>query len=351
MYNVNNLKLKSDDGISLNKINLEKFFEVYKHEDLGVVVTDSKFNIIEINDWAKKLLFDNSEINLNKAVSFMDLFSQNAQKKLKKKIKLHSSGDYSNMELLRLNTFPLDTENLEVYFKILDNAQQAKYQFVVMRDRNHYFKKESENREEYYKSILNIVEEERVHLGNELHENLAQDLYAIRIILQSFILKHGYSENILPAKKILTNSIHNLTRFSNGLIPYILKENAFTYSVNEVVKKNKEIVFDFTCIVDPNLNNQSSHVLFTLYNLIRLFYHDCKKIGKKDGVILELSSHSNMIRLSISEKTSFHDDSFEQLYSMSSLENLKSIITLYNGNFQFIRNKVRNRFIITLYVQ
>lgn len=340
------------DKDSFFQLDTEKFLKVYKHEDFGIVITDTKFNIIKMNPEAQFILLENSENTLENTSNFLQLFSHSSQKKIKKKVKSHKSEEYSDKELLRFNTYPMDTVCLEVYFQnIFTDSEVSHYRFVVMEDRNFYFKQESEKREEYYKSILNLVEEERVHLGNELHDNLAQDLYAIRILLQSFILKNGFVDEIMPAKKILSNAISNLTRYSNDSIPYLLKESAFTHSVSEVVKKHKENGFDFSCEVDPALNNQSTHVLFTLYNLLRLFYYDCKKIDKKSGIHFELSSHSNVIRFVISEKRSEHDDSFETLYSMTSLENIKSILTLYNGTFEFVKNKVNNRFLITLYVQ
>jgi signal transduction histidine kinase len=112
-------------------------------------------------------------------------------------------------------------------------------------------------REQFYKVLIKEYEKRNLKYGQVLRENIAQDLYAIRLNLQRYSIEEGNSAGLEETRNMVTETISKVQYLSNVLLNVVLRDFGLKRALedhflninsnNEVIVDNKINSLDFSC--------------------------------------------------------------------------------------------------------
>jgi PAS domain S-box-containing protein len=158
------------------------------------------------------------------------------------------------------------------------------------------------------KEMLNISENERKRIGQELHDGLGQLLTGIAYITE--VLKDKLSEKGYPeisyVEKISTlidDAIEQTRSLAHGLYPMISEPSGIIAAL-ENMSLRVERVFGITCQVKRRgrVRVVDSAVATNLFSIAKEAVNNAIKHGNARNILMELTSNKSMITLTI------HDD-------------------------------------------
>lgn len=91
------------------------------------------------------------------------------------------------------------------------------------------------SREKLLKSIIKDYEDQNIVVGKNLHEYIAQDLYAIRLSLQRYSIENGHSLPVDQVLEILDGTIGKVKQVANDLLPVVLRDFGFQHAVSDLL--------------------------------------------------------------------------------------------------------------------
>lgn len=157
------------------------------------------------------------------------------------------------------------------------------------------------------KEILNISEEERRNLGQDLHDGLGQMLTGISLISQNLARK--LKSNGIPGADEV-EEISNLIKeadgyakaLAHGLVHVDFKEEGLQVALNELSNQaekffNVNCNFKDNCDFTVNNNLQAMH----LYRIAQEAISNAVKHGKANNICIDLTADDEMIKLSIKD--------------------------------------------------
>jgi PAS domain S-box-containing protein len=214
------------------------------------------------------------------------------------------------------------TEKKKVYEEIIESKKQL---------------------EELYKRLNNVIENERMEISREIHDELGQTLTALKIDLNWTMEK--IPVDVLIHKKIksmidlVSSTVKKVQKISSDLRPGMLDDLGLTASL-EWYSKECEKRSNFTCKLEldeiPNLNSKIKLVLFRIFqegmtNIIR--HSNAKKVKVKlhsssSGIIMKISDDG----IGISKKKTNMKDSL-------GLIGMKERLREFNGTLEIISSK------------
>ncbi|MEN5055558.1 hypothetical protein [Sphingobacterium kitahiroshimense] len=112
-------------------------------------------------------------------------------------------------------------------------------------------------REQFYKIVIKEYEKRNLKYGQVLRENIAQDLYAIRLNLQRYSIEEGNSPGLEEMRSMVTETISKVQYLSNVLLNVVLRDFGLKRALedhflsvnsnNEVLVEKEVNSLDFSC--------------------------------------------------------------------------------------------------------
>lgn len=181
-----------------------------------------------------------------------------------------------------------------------------------------------------YRSIINSQETDMLNLGNVLHENVAQELYAIRVSLQRFILTNGRTEEIDAIKKMLNATISEVQLIANHLLPTVLRDFGFAKAIDDLISQQKNKKIKFNNSTDRMVENLSIHYQFHLYRIIQEFLYDAAHHPEISIINIKIKITNTLVTVEISDNRELHDTS-KYWERIDQFKSIKNSILYYDG--------------------
>jgi len=134
------------------------------------------------------------------------------------------------------------------------------------------------SQEEFYKSIIRSQQEDFGRIGRYFRDELAQEVYGMRISLQNFTNRHGDFEELRCLRDSLTSLVIELRNKATLLYNPILNDLGIFHAIDEVVASYKQkLGFTIDIILDPNLKELQPHIQVRLFKLLTVLFEYLKE--------------------------------------------------------------------------
>lgn len=159
-----------------------------------------------------------------------------------------------------------------------------------------------------YREIIRISNREQMRIGQDLHDDLGQQLTGIAFM--SRVLREKLRTQSIEEANDVLSQIHDLlnrsidtTRnLSRGLYPVSIEKEGLGFALQELAE-NTEKIFGVSCSVhvDPELEIGSSERSIQLFRIAQEAITNAIKHGKAKNIAIAMTQNDRSITLSISD--------------------------------------------------
>lgn len=198
-----------------------------------------------------------------------------------------------------------------------------------------------------YRAIINSKEIDMLHLGNKLHENVAQELYAIRLLLQRFILINGKIEEIDTIKKMLNGIISEVQQIANHLLPTVLRDLGFTRAVDDLIVQSKSKSIKFNISIDAKIEGLSICFQNNVYQIIKEFLINIAYYQEISEINLKVKLYDSLVVIETRDNR-LKGNSIDLQINNELVKIIKNSILYYDGLVDIQNHRNGMKLIITL---
>lgn len=186
-------------------------------------------------------------------------------------------------------------------------------------------------------SVFEAEENERQRLATELHDNIGQQLSAIKLTLEHLKGNIVSEEKLQKATDLVDTISSDIRNLAHNMLPKSLKEVGLIESLNDLVHKSfsgTKIEYEFETF---NLEKaRISYILsLTLYRICQELINNVIKHSQAERVNVQLAKNKDMLILFVEDNGS----GITQSNTGIGLSNIISRIEIYNGEFSIRDNK------------
>ncbi len=213
------------------------------------------------------------------------------------------------------------------------------YQRRIIRQDLAFKEAEAKHQRELYQGTLEAIETERKRLARDLHDEVGASLSALRLLvgqIQQDTSKNDVIGSIGSKSKLLIdNTIENVRRISNDLLPQGLEEFGLGYSVEGLCEKTMELSDIIIYLKADNLTTIDTKKSLVVYRLIQELLNNAVKHSEAESVSITLKTDNNLLEIE------YKDDGkgfvFEEAYQKRSLglKNIETRTKMLNGTTKF----------------
>lgn len=322
----------------------------FKDGPFGLLILDPYFQITKVNKkFLQSLNFSASRILGRSFYSILEEEDALSLKSVLSNSSILGSPLFMNLSFINKEKRHLITQS---YIKRFVNAKgEENYCILIFEKEFSPNSSQLQMRYERYQTIIEIQEEERRSISSALHDSVAQLLYGIRLSLQHFIIEHGFQKDIMPAKKLLNEAIHQVRNFSMDLFPSVLDEFGLGAAVRSMADRFSFPGFKVTAAVQEECEQLTRSVKLAIYRIVQELLNNGMKHAmashvqirvwlKRKKVCIEVADNGQGFSIKIK-------DSFE---SGTGLRNIRNRIKIYNGNMQILEKDGFTKITIQLMV-
>lgn len=322
--------------------------EVFPNGAIGRMLLNSAYEMVEVDGHVldRIKVADKNEV-IGK--SFFNLFATKEKMRLDyffKHVKLET---LSVLSLLQLRKTRKVDSWVSIYAKQqhLENADEG-YAVVFLNSEDSFGTLTTDKFDTLYRSFYEMYETELSQIGLTLRDDLAQELYALRVSLQNFILEHGYESEISLLKKRLNNTIKKVTDLSNDLLPNVFLSVGFLAAMEDMVFFVKRLGYDLLYKVDARILDKSPEFQFCCYRIVQALLQSWKQNVAPYEASLRILVKGNRVVIRLIESRKEGGEGVHD-YSDTLLHNLRNRIALYNGSLEINRILENSQVLITMY--
>jgi len=161
------------------------------------------------------------------------------------------------------------------------------------------------DRKELERKIIEISEGEQQRIGQDIHDDLCQQLAAIgclaQVVQQKLRRTHSReSENLSEIVKLISQANARAREMSRGLVPVVLDSNGLMAALSELASGTEKI-FRVSCRFwcDPPVHVRDNRAAIQLYRIAQEAVANAIKHSKADRIEITLSKSDGAIHLSV----------------------------------------------------
>lgn len=213
------------------------------------------------------------------------------------------------------------------------------YQRRIIRQDLAFKEAEAKHQRELYHGTLEAIETERKRLARDLHDEVGASLSALRLLVGQIHInpsENNIIDNISSKSKILIdNTIDNVRRISNDLLPQGLEEFGLAYSVEGLCEKTMELAEITIFLKADNLPPVDNKISLVVYRLIQELLNNAVKHSEAETVLLTLKIDNNTLEIEYKDNGKGFD--FAEAYQKRSLglKNIETRTKMLNGTTKF----------------
>ncbi|ERJ57275.1 sensor histidine kinase [Sphingobacterium paucimobilis] len=322
--------------------------EVFPHGAQGRMLLNNAFEITEAyGPVLDRMEYAHKEDVLGK--TFFDLFAG------KEKMRLQHFFEQANFEYLTVLSYIQlrRGKSSSKWISIYGKKEQLKegswgYGIVFLDEEDSFATLTTDKFDTLYRSFFDMYESELAQIGLTLRDDVAQELYALRVSMQNFIISNGYEDEISALKKRLNDTIRKITTLSNDLLPNVFVHVGFLPAMEDMIFGVKRLGYDLRYKIDARIADKSPEFQFCCYRVVQALLQSWKVNARPYEASLTITVKGNKININLSESRGVGEESFQH-YPESVLHNVHNRIGLYDGTLEVNRVSESSQVLITMY--
>ena len=211
-------------------------------------------------------------------------------------------------------------------------AIRLKSEIKEKEDAYRLMKTEAHNRT--LKSYFNGLEAGRKKLAKELHDNIANELFGVNLMLK---MQGGVKDEVL---KQIDNLYKEIRAVSHDLMPPVFSEALFTEILTDHVMRlnmKSDTCFELYTSNEDELNNLPEEVSLATYRIIQESTGNIVKYAKALSASICLKSENNKVYLSVEDNGTGFDTNVQK--NGIGLHTMKERVHGLNGNIKIESSK------------
>jgi two-component system, LuxR family, sensor kinase FixL len=161
------------------------------------------------------------------------------------------------------------------------------------------------DRKQLEQKILEISEQEQLRIGQDIHDDLCQQLAAIGCLAQVVqqrlkVTGHPESESVSEIVRHISQANARARQMSRGLVPVVLDSHGLMAALNELAVGTEKIFrvsCRFTC--DPPVQVLDNKAAIQLYRIAQEASGNAIKHSRADRIEISLSADATHIQLTV----------------------------------------------------
>lgn len=193
----------------------------------------------------------------------------------------------------------------------------------------------SDERNKRITAMIDGQEMERQRLSRELHDGLGQSLVALKLKLESIQGTDvcALSKTVKEVKASFDNTIGEIRRISNGLMPAVLNEFGLVTALKSICEEiNESSGIDIRFEYEGRYNDLSNRILIYLFRTIQEALNNIVKHAGVKQADLCLTRTADLIKITIEDKGRGMELSGTGTFRGNGIANMKERIRLLHGN-------------------
>lgn len=326
------------------------FFEAFREGPFGYLFVDENMHTVYYNDKVGEVLAVDPLLLKHRNV--FDFLLEEEHPRLQE-LKDHATTQFQEpLRLVKVRGIGQTVRLVTIYLKqiLVNNNQTKLYVMLFLKNDFNPITSSKEESNAFYRAIIETQEAEREFVSASLHDNIAQELYAIRINLQRFIMSSGHEAEIMPIKKMLNDTIFKVRNISNDLAPAVLRDMGFHQAIDDMIFRLTRGEVKFNVRIDQTISTVRKELLFCSYQVIQELFNNCLKHANAKKVMLQVRSSMDAITIVVEDDgKGFAGEVESSLRLGTGLRNIRNRIALYAGTMDMASTSVGSKIQIKLY--
>lgn len=181
--------------------------------------------------------------------------------------------------------------------------------------------------------FVKTYEDDMDELGLFLRDDIAQNLFAVRVMLQKFIIDHGYDHEIKAVKSSLNETINKLLVTSDKLRPNVLLDFGILKALENVIAHWKDMGLLIRYSLEHRIQLESAEMQRCLYRIVQLIFEYWSYNKLSTNLWLSIRHKVSTLYI-LAEHTKVKNDQDCMAMSSSMMTNIQNRIALFSGNVE-----------------
>lgn len=196
---------------------------------------------------------------------------------------------------------------------------------------------EAKHQQELFYGTLEAIEGERKRLARDLHDEVGASLSVMRLLVGEMSARKTpeMEEAGNKYKLLIDNTIDNVRRISNDLLPQGLEEFGLSYAIEGLCEKIMEVSDADIQLNIGVLDGISNTINLAAYRLLQELLNNAVKHSEASEIIIDLGKEQSNLVINYKDNGKGFD--FIQAYQKRSLglKNIETRTKLLNGTSKF----------------
>ena len=181
--------------------------------------------------------------------------------------------------------------------------------------------------------FVKTYEDDMDELGLFLRDDIAQNLFAVRVMLQKFIIDHGYDHEIKAVKSSLNETINKLLVTSDKLRPNVLLDFGILKALENVIAHWKDMGLHIRYSLEHRIQLESAEMQRCLYRIVQLIFEYWSYNKLSTNLWLSIRYKVSTLYI-LAEHTKMKNDQDCMAMSSSMMTNIQNRIAVFSGNVE-----------------
>ncbi len=327
------------------------FFNAFHDGPFGYLFVDKHTKVVHANDKICDLLCADSSTLADTSIFEFMLIEEHGR--LRNLLDNCTEQFYEPLRMVKVKCKKKRFRFVTIYIKKITApiADQELYVLLFLKNEFNPLRASKEENDAFYRAIIETQEAERDFIGKSLHDSIAQELYAIRINLQRYIMEHGHEEYIMPIKKMLNDTIFNVQNISNDLLPAVLRDMGFQKAVDDMIFRLTRADVRFFVKIDEAVGKETREIQFCAYRVIQELFNNCLRHARAKRINLLVKVSEEALIITVEDNgQGFSRDIESALQMGTGLRNIRNRIALYAGTMDMLSSHKGSRIQVKLYI-
>lgn len=213
------------------------------------------------------------------------------------------------------------------------------YQRRLIRQELNFKKMEVQYQQELIDSTLEGIESERKRLARDLHDEIGAALSAMRLLVGQMPAESKVSSGITVLtdkyKSLIDETIDNVRRISNDLLPSGLEEFGLGYAIEGLCEKSQELTEADIHWQVEDIPEAGSKLNLMVYRLIQELLNNTIKYAEATQIEILIIKQGEQLMLHYIDNGKGFD--FEAAYRKKNLglKNIETRVRMFEGTLEF----------------
>ncbi|MCT1531576.1 MULTISPECIES: ATP-binding protein [Sphingobacterium] len=323
----------------LEEINKSDFlcFDVFFNEGpFAIVVLDKNFHVKRLNgrfdyifglkggDLVGRDIFE--FLNTEDAYRLRGIF-ENRQTS-KKPLLIELGFKHTDKKYLKIETFVK---------KYINQFKEQQYCLLLFDKEFYPHEHWVELQKEVFQAIVDTQEQERHRIGTQLHDSVAQILYAIKLNIHHLEQNHTCDEEVHSIKKLLNEAILQIRHISTDLVPAVLHDFGLKAAIQFMINRISLPDFQVKSKIPAKIEELDENLKLVIYRIIQELLNNCLKHSDATKVQVKIVKNTRLLKIEVIDNgIGFNEDFIINNKKGTGLRSIKNRIDLYQGEIKVL---------------